>query len=127
MADNRGANDAPNQSDCGESYASYLNRAVSACEAGDLVLGMHLYLAAYEKAVVDPDIPDGMAIAGLREAWNLACQLKERSMAEYVFEKLEPFLRATRLRLARTCCKTSPSTGSRNTASRARNSKTWPR
>ena len=92
MADNRGANDAPNQSDCGESYASYLNRAVSACEAGDLVLGMHLYLAAYEKAVVDPDIPDGMAIAGLREAWNLACQLKERSMAEYVFEKLEPFL-----------------------------------
>lgn len=84
--------DLSNQSNCSESYSEYLKRAVAACEAGDLVLGMHLYLAAYERAVVDPDIPDGMAIAGLREAWNLACDLKERSMAEYVFEKLEPFL-----------------------------------
>ena len=84
--------DLSNQSNCSESYSDYLNRAAAACEAGDLVLGMHLYLAAYERAVVDPDIPDGMAIAGLREAWNLACDLKERSMAEYVFEKLEPFL-----------------------------------
>ena len=92
MADNYGAGEAPNRSDCSESYESYLKRAVDACEAGDLVLGMHLYLAAYEKAVIDPAIPDGMALAGLREAWSLACELKERSLAEYVFEKLEPFL-----------------------------------
>lgn len=92
MADSRGTNDMSNQSNCSESYGEYLKRAAGACEAGDLVLGMHLYLAAYELAVADPDIPDGMAIAGLREAWNLACDLKERSMAEYVFEKLEPFL-----------------------------------
>lgn len=92
MTDNRGPNDLSNQSNCSESYNAYLNRAAHACEMGDLVLGMHLYLAAYEKAVADPDIPDGMALAGLREAWHLACDLKERSMAEYVFEKLEPFL-----------------------------------
>lgn len=92
MTDSRGANDMSNKSDYGESYNGYLNRAVDASEAGDHVLAMHLYLAAYEKAVTDPDIPDGMAISGLREAWNLACELKERSMAEYVFEKLEPFL-----------------------------------
>ena len=92
MTDNRGTNDMSNQNSCYESYGEYLRRAAQACEAGDMLLGMHLYLAAYERAVADPDIPDGMALAGLREAWNLACDLKERSMAEYVFEKLEPFL-----------------------------------
>lgn len=92
MADNFGTNEMPNRNDCSESYDGYLKRAADACEAGDLVLGMHLYLAAYEKAVIDPDIPDGMALAGLREAWHLACDLKERSLAEYVFEKLEPYL-----------------------------------
>ena len=85
-------NDGPNPSNCSESYGDYLRRAASACEAGDLVLGMYLYLAAYEKAVADPDIPDGMAVAGLQEAWHLACDLKERSIAEHVFEQLEPFL-----------------------------------
>ena len=80
------------ENNCSESYEDYLERAAHACEAGDRVLGMHLYLAAYEKAQADPDIVDGMELAGLREAWNLACSLKERSMAEYVFEKLEPYL-----------------------------------
>ena len=92
MNESLGPNDMSNQSNCSESHADYLKRAAEACEAGDLVLGMHLYLAAYEKAVTDPSIPDGMALSGLREAWELACNLKERSMAEYVFEKLEPFL-----------------------------------
>ncbi|HAM14991.1 MAG TPA: ribonucleotide reductase subunit alpha [Eggerthellaceae bacterium] len=83
----------PNQgNDCGERKTDYLKSAAEACESGDLVLGMHLYLAAYEKSAADPSIPDGMALAGLREAWQLACDLKERSMAEYVFEKMEPYL-----------------------------------
>ena len=84
--------DGPNPSNCSESYNDYLRRAAGACEAGDLVLGMYLYLAAYEKAAADPDIPDGVAVAGLQEAWHLACDLKERSIAEHVFEQLEPFL-----------------------------------
>lgn len=70
----------------------YLERAAHACETGDLVLGMYLYLAAYEKAAADPYASDDVAITGLQEAWHLACSLRERSMAEYVFEKLEPFL-----------------------------------
>lgn len=92
MAENFETNETPNRNDCSETYNGYLKRAADACEAGDLVLGMHLYLAAYEKAVIDPNIPDGMALSGLREAWHLACDLKERSLAEYVFEKLEPYL-----------------------------------
>lgn len=70
----------------------YLAHAAHACETGDLVLGMYLYLAAYEKAAADPYASDDVAITGLQEAWHLACSLRERSMAEYVFEKLEPFL-----------------------------------
>ncbi len=92
MMDKYRGSDGPNQNNCSESYDDYLKRAAQACEAGDLVLGMYLYLAAYEMAVADPSIPDGMAFSGLHEAWHLACDLKERSMAEYVFEKLEPFL-----------------------------------
>lgn len=92
MVDKNNGNEGPNQSNCSESYNDYLRRAAYACETGDLVLGMYLYLAAYEKAAADPNIPDGSALSGLYEAWHLACDLKERSMAEYVFEKLEPFL-----------------------------------
>ena len=80
MTDNLGTND-------------YLERAAHAYKEGDLVLAMHLYLAAYEQAVaLDPGIASSAALTSLREAWNLACELKERSMAEYVFEKIEPFL-----------------------------------
>ena len=83
----------PNQNDAQNNQSlDYLNKAADACAAGDLVLGMHLYLAAYEKAVGDPDSPSTIALASLREAWHLACDLRERSMAEYVFEKMEPYL-----------------------------------
>lgn len=85
------SNDGPNHN-ANSGANDYLARAAHACETGDLVLGMYLYLAAYEKAAADPATPDGAAVTGLQEAWHLACSLRERSMAEYVFEKLEPFL-----------------------------------
>ena len=86
-------NEMPNQnSGCSEQPMDYLSKAAEACAAGDLTLGMHLYLAAYEKAAGDPATSTGVAVAALREAWHLACDLKERSMAEHVFEKLEPYL-----------------------------------
>ena len=85
--------DKPSQnSGCSEQPMDYLAKAAEACSAGDFTLGMHLYLAAYEKAVSDPHSSTGVAVAALREAWHLACDLKERSMAEHVFEKLEPYL-----------------------------------
>lgn len=92
MAENFPGNGAPNPQQNSDSYSDYLNRAARSCEDGDLVLGMYLYLAAYEKANSDPAIADGMALSGLQEAWHLACDLKERSMAEYIFEQLEPYL-----------------------------------
>ncbi len=70
----------------------YLNRARAACDSGDAVLGMYLYLAAFEEANGDAGAPDEDALTGLKEAWALACTHKERSLAEYIFERLEPYL-----------------------------------
>ena len=93
MLENADMNNASGyEDDCGNTSAEYLRRAVQACEAGDSVLGMHLYLAAFEKAQAGANSPDTAAVEGLKRAWSLACQNKERSLAEYIFEKLEPFL-----------------------------------
>ena len=86
------ANDAPNQNNTGSNAAGYLDKAAEACAAGDLLLGMHLYLAAYEQAAADRTAPSSVEVTALRKAWHLSCDLKERSLAEYVFEKLEPYL-----------------------------------
>lgn len=70
----------------------YLQRAAAASDAGDAVLGMHLYLAAFEEAASASNVPSEDAMRGLKEAWALACQYRERALAEYIFEKMEPFL-----------------------------------
>ncbi|WP_286143376.1 ribonucleotide reductase subunit alpha [Adlercreutzia caecimuris] len=70
----------------------YLARATAACEAGDAKLGLHLYLAAFEQAVEASEVPSEDAIMGLKQAWRVACSIKERSLAEYIFERLEPYL-----------------------------------
>ena len=86
-------NEKPNQnSGCSEHSMDYLNKAAEACAAGDLTLGLHLYLAAYEKASSEPATSTGLAVSALREAWHLACDLRERSIAEHIFERLEPYL-----------------------------------
>ena len=71
---------------------NYLAAASRACNAGDRVLGMHLYLAAYERASQQGLSAAPQAIEALHRAWDLAIELEERSIAEYAFEKLEPYL-----------------------------------
>ena len=74
--------------------ASYLQQAADACAAGDPALGMHLYLAAFEQSqqASDSKTPSPEAVNGLKKAWALACKLKERPIAEYVFERIAPYL-----------------------------------
>lgn len=72
----------------------YVAAARSACASGDDVLGIHLYLAAFEIQNQDSFPPSPDALDALRSAWKLAISLKERSIAEYIFEKLEPFVSA---------------------------------
>lgn len=70
----------------------YLERAQAAAEAGDRELAMHLFLTAYEEACKRSPVANDLAIAALRRAWDIACDMKERSLAEYIFDKLEPHL-----------------------------------
>lgn len=88
------ANCSPSQNDeHSNSSTEYLRLASQACASGDAVLGMHLYLAAFERAQHGGGAaPDEAALEGLKQAWQLACTLKERSIAEYAFERLEPYL-----------------------------------
>ena len=85
-------NTSPNSRDDGAGTPeNYLSRAVAACEAGDARLGLHLYLAAFEQAAEQSDAPSEDAIMGLKQAWRVACSTKERALAEYIFERLEPY------------------------------------
>ena len=96
MSENVDSNNAlSNEHESNDAVAEYLHRASLACDAGDAILGMHLYLAAFEKAQsLQPldGATDDAALDGLKCAWKLACAHKERSLAEYIFEKLEPYL-----------------------------------
>lgn len=72
--------------------ADYMGAAHEAYDSGDHVLAMHLFLTAYEQESKGSHLPDPFAVDALREAWSIACELGERSIAEYVFDKLEPVL-----------------------------------
>lgn len=81
----------PSQDNRSNSSLSYLKRAASAVEEGDRVLGIHLYLAAYERALRENIMPGEEVLEGMSKAWELALSTKQRSLAEYIFEKLEPY------------------------------------
>lgn len=75
------------------STEDYLRKAAQAVKAGKTQLAMHLYLTAFERSKrPEGGAPHEAAIEGLKKAWALACSLKERSLAEYVFEQMEPYL-----------------------------------
>ncbi len=88
------ANNTPSQNgDLGSSVDEYLQRAAQAASQGNQTLALHLYLAAFERGqAASGEAPSEAAIGGLKRAWRLACSLKERSIAEYVFERMEPYL-----------------------------------
>lgn len=96
MTEDKRNNDARANEECGGkgagSVADFLERAHSASESGDSLLGMYLYLAAFERSLKDGETPSEDALVGIKQAWAQACAVKERSLAEYIFEKMEPYL-----------------------------------
>lgn len=92
MLDNHDMKLPNHDDDRANATTEYLNKASAACDAGDARLGMHLYLAAFEEASVASDIVSEDALLGLKKAWAIACKFKERSLAEHIFEKMEPYL-----------------------------------
>lgn len=73
-------------------HDGYMKAAREAYTSGDRVLAMHLYLSAYEEACGKSPLPDMEAVSALKEAWRVASELRERSIAEYIFDKLEAHL-----------------------------------
>lgn len=92
MFENTDANTPPAGDGAALPIGDLLARAEAACEAGDARLGVHLYLAAFEEAVEGAETPSEDAIMGLKQAWRVVCSAKERALAEYIFERLEPYL-----------------------------------
>lgn len=71
--------------------ADYLRMARCAVESGQFRLAVYLYLASFEQDCKGQSTPSPAALAGLRKAWSHACDLKDRALAEHIFEKLEPY------------------------------------
>lgn len=75
------------------SVGEYLQRAADAAAAGKQSIALHLYIAAFERGVRDDGgAPAEDSILAIKHAWHIACSMKERSLAEYVFERMEPYL-----------------------------------
>ncbi len=91
MSEGSSFGNAPSQDSRSNSSQAYLKRAALAVEQGDNILGIHLYLAAYERALSENLVPSEEVLKGMGRAWNLALRTKQRSLAEYIFEKLEPY------------------------------------
>jgi hypothetical protein len=70
----------------------YLKRAAYAVESGDRLLGIHLYLAAFEQSMLENIVPSDETLGGMRKAWDLAVAARQHSLAEYIFEKLKPYV-----------------------------------
>lgn len=70
----------------------FLEGAKKAKNSGNALLSMYLYMAAFQNSFDASNVPSESAIYGLKEAWSIACANKERSLAEYIFEILEPYL-----------------------------------
>lgn len=99
MNENKDMGAPRREDDANNARVDYLKRAAAADEAGDSLLSMYLYLAAYQQATREDPIPNEAAITGLKQAWALACASKERSLAEYIFELMEPYLSAEEISL----------------------------
>ena len=67
------------------------HQAKQASTDGHLEMAAHLYMAAFDAGFEEGE-PSQTALKSIREAWNLACSTEDRTLAEHVFQKMEPYL-----------------------------------
>lgn len=84
-------NSLPQPSPENDSTQLFLQQAQEARTKGNSQMAAHLYMAAFD-AGVEEGQPTQAALSSIREAWHLACTAKDRSLAEHVFQKMEPYL-----------------------------------
>ncbi|MBQ9069258.1 MAG: hypothetical protein IJ131_09395 [Eggerthellaceae bacterium] len=75
-----------------DSSDELLDLAEAAAARGNGYEAAHLYLAAFEASALSDNTLVQPAIDGLYKAWDISHELKDRSLAEHVFERLEPYL-----------------------------------
>lgn len=80
-----------NGNDASRSSSDFGILADHAYRQGNLDEATHLYLLAFDGASKVSDGPDAAGVEYLRKAWGAAIEMKDRSLAEYIFEKLEPY------------------------------------
>lgn len=74
-----------------KSATFYLEAAHMALLNGQPRLAIHLYRAAFEVESTYGTIISSAVIEGLRKAWDLACELSDRSIAESLFSDLSTY------------------------------------
>ena len=74
-----------------KSAAFFLEAANAALLNGQPRLAIHLFRAAFEVESAFGNIISSPVIEGLRKAWDLACELGDRSTAESVFSDLSTY------------------------------------
>lgn len=83
----------PSPHDSNDRCESLRLLALEAKKEGDFRLALHLYLAAYEAFNSQKnDFTSEKAMSMLSDAWDIACGLQDRVLAEHVFELMEPYL-----------------------------------
>ncbi|MGN0302335.1 MAG: hypothetical protein ACI4BI_05615 [Anaerotardibacter sp.] len=83
-------NNVPSQNNHSNSSKDFLQRAAAAVNAGDKVLAIHLFMAAFERSLQEDISPSFESLQGVERAWSLAVETKQRALAEYIFERMEP-------------------------------------
>ena len=81
---------APADND-GKDVAFYLSSATTAAKVNRKKLAIHLYIAAYELEMANREVPSPEVLDGMHAAWNIACEIQDRSSAETLFTDLAPF------------------------------------
>ncbi|MCL2883126.1 MAG: hypothetical protein FWF30_01475 [Coriobacteriia bacterium] len=74
-----------------QSVGFFLTAAQEALSAGQARLAIHLYCVAFELDSGQQAVASAPVIDGMRVAWNLACDLGDRSTAESLLNELEPY------------------------------------
>lgn len=83
----------PSPHDSNERFESLRLLALEAKKEGDFRLALHLYLAAYESLNSQhTGFSSEKALSMLGDAWDIACGLQDRVLAEHIFELMEPYL-----------------------------------
>ncbi len=70
---------------------AYINAAEKAVRENHKKLAIHLYIAAFEQENVDNVIPSQAVLDGMSTAWDIACEIGDKSSAEIIFMQLSPY------------------------------------